>query len=328
MQNQPLVSIITPGYNCGAVVHRLLDSILAQTWQNIEFIFVNDGSTDNTAEVLDSYREKFAARGIEYTIITQDNHGVGCAVQTGLKAFHGDYLCWPDADDYLEPDSIAVRAEYLEQHSDYGCVTGQAVVRKVPSFEQVWVWGNDVAFESAQDHFERLLHRNTVFCCGCHMIRTSYFLKINPEREIYPSRHGQNWQMLLPMYYHYKRGFIAKPVYNYLLFPNSMSREKLSAEKRLEQLEAYYTIQQETLKRITFKDKSELEKYNRIVTYEHGSDLLIYARDYKLKAYAKQAKELMIKEGLFDQRLKRLYREATNPVYAFILRQYRKLMMK
>ena len=328
MQNQPLVSIITPGYNCGAVVHRLLDSILAQTWQNIEFIFVNDGSTDNTAEVLDSYREKFAARGIDFKIITQENRGLGGAIQTGLKAFCGDYLCWPDADDYLEQDSIAVRAEYLEQHPEYGCVMGQASVRRVPDLEQVELLGNDVAFESFPDHFENMLHRNVVYCCGCYMVRTSDFLKINPEREIYPSRHGQNLQILLPMLYHYKRGFIAQPVYNYLLFPNSMSREKLSAEKRLEQLEAYHTIQQETLRRITFKDESELEKYNRIVTYEHGSDLLIYARDYKLKAYAKQAKELMIKEGLFDQRLKRLYREATNPAYAFLLRQYRKLRAK
>lgn len=325
MQNQPLVSIITPGYNCGSVVHRLLDSILAQTWQNIEFIFVNDGSTDNTAEVLESYREKFEARGIAFRIIAQENRGVGEAIQTGLKAFHGDYLCWPDADDYLEPDAIKVRAEYLEQHPEFGIVTGQAIVRRVPDLEQVGILGNNVDFESAPAHFENALHRNTVFCPGCHMIRTSDFLKINPEREIYPSRHGQNWQMLLPMYYHYQRGFIAMPVYNYLLFPNSMSREKLSAEKRLAQLQAYLTIPQETLKRIAFKDPSELEKYGRIVTYEYGRDLLLYARDYKLKSYAKQAKELMTDEGLYDQRLKRLYREATNPVYAALMRTYRKL---
>jgi len=213
----------------------------------------------------------------------------------------------------------------LEQHPEYGCVMGQANVRRVPDLEQVELLGNNVAFESFPDHFENMLHRNVVYCCGCYMIRTSDFLKINPDREIYPSRHGQNLQILLPMLYHYKRGFIAQPVYNYLLFPNSMSREKLSAEKRLEQLEAYHTIQQETLKRITFKHPSEFEKYNRIVMYEHGSDLLIYARDYKLKAYAKQGRKILKDHGLYDNRTKRLYMESQSKLFRCFFQWLRKI---
>ncbi len=324
MQNQPLVSIITPGYNCGAVVHRLLDSILAQTWQNIEFIFVNDGSTDNTAEVLESYREKFVARGIDFKIIVQENRGVGGAIQTGLKAFSGEYLCWPDSDDYLEPDSIKVRAEYLEQHPEFGCVTGQAIVRQVPGLEQTGLLGSNVDFESAPAHFENALHRNTVFCCGCHMIRTSDFLKINPTREIYPSRHGQNWQMLLPMYYHYKRGFIAKPVYNYLLFPNSMSREKLNVERRLEQIEGFYHIQQETLNTIAFEQASEKERAIGIVNYQYGSDLLLLSRDFQNPQYAKQARLLLKKHHLYDWRAKRLYMEATSPIFKAMMSAVRR----
>ena len=104
--NKGLVSIITPCYNVEKVVHRYLNSILSQTYKKIELILVNDGSTDKTEEILLSYKSIFESQGIIFKYIYQENKGLGGSINTGLKYFTGEYLCWPDPDDTLHPQSI------------------------------------------------------------------------------------------------------------------------------------------------------------------------------------------------------------------------------
>lgn len=67
----PLVSIITPGWNGKRFVHRLLNSILAQTYDNMEYIYIDDGSTDGTKDIVLSYKEKFDNRGIPFKLYTK-----------------------------------------------------------------------------------------------------------------------------------------------------------------------------------------------------------------------------------------------------------------
>ena len=66
-----LISILTPSYNNGDIIHRLLDSILMQTYQKIEMFVIDDGSTDNTKEVILKYIDKFSKRGIVLNYIYQ-----------------------------------------------------------------------------------------------------------------------------------------------------------------------------------------------------------------------------------------------------------------
>ena len=72
-KENPLVSIITPCYNGENVMHRLLDSILSQTYSNIEFILINDGSTDHSEEIWYQYEKKFNEKGIKTIYIHQRN---------------------------------------------------------------------------------------------------------------------------------------------------------------------------------------------------------------------------------------------------------------
>jgi len=73
---QKLISILTPTYNYGHFIHRLLDSVLQQTYNNIEMIIIDDGSTDNTKQVIDGYIEKFQKRGFSLNYIYQGNQGL------------------------------------------------------------------------------------------------------------------------------------------------------------------------------------------------------------------------------------------------------------
>ena len=72
---QPLVSIITPCYNGEPYLDQYFDSILKQTYQHLELIFVDDGSTDRTSEIAENYREKLEDRGIRYILLKQENRG-------------------------------------------------------------------------------------------------------------------------------------------------------------------------------------------------------------------------------------------------------------
>lgn len=324
-RRQPLISIITPGYNCGAVVHRLLDSILGQTWQNIEFIFVNDGSTDNTAEVLESYRERFEARGIPMTVLYQENQGQAVALGNGLQYFKGEYLCWCDADDYLEPDSLQCRAEILEAHPEYGSVTGQAYVRSDGDFKIQEIIGVKSKWTESEMQFENLLNgRGNIICCGCHMFRTEAFLQANPDRYIYPSREGQNIQMLLPMYYMHKRYMLYKPVYNYIIYANSHSHKKSSKERQLQRCMGLNEIRRQTLLHMSLSE-SELERCFQKSDIAMHEAMLGVAVEYRDRTLAKQQRDLLKSMHAYDDRCKRRYREATSPLFRMAISCYRKI---
>ena len=96
----PLVSVIVPVYNTAPWLRRCLDSICAQTYRNLEILCVNDGSTDNSAEILAEY----AAKDSRIKVFTQENAGLSAARNTALEHATGEWVTGVDSDDYLEPD--------------------------------------------------------------------------------------------------------------------------------------------------------------------------------------------------------------------------------
>lgn len=104
------VSIIVPVYNMGTKLHRCLESVMKQTYSNTEVILVNDGSTDN------SYEECLAIQQLypQVRVIHQENQGSGPARNTGIRASSGEYLYFPDADDYVEPNAIELLVDAME----------------------------------------------------------------------------------------------------------------------------------------------------------------------------------------------------------------------
>ena len=115
-------SIIIPLYNKAPYIRKALETVCAQTYRDYEIIVVNDGSTDDSAVVAESYLQH--AEGICYTIISQDNAGVAAARNRGVKHASGDYMAFLDADDWWEPDYLARMAELIADYPQagvYGC---------------------------------------------------------------------------------------------------------------------------------------------------------------------------------------------------------------
>ena len=103
--NADCISVIIPVYNCDQLVGKCIDSVLAQTHRDLELILVDDGSTDASGAVCDGY----PARDARVKVIHQKNSGPSRARNVGMDAATGEYFCFVDSDDVVEPDYL----EYL-----------------------------------------------------------------------------------------------------------------------------------------------------------------------------------------------------------------------
>ena len=99
---KPLVSIIVPVYNAEAYLSYCVDSILTQSYDNLEVILVDDGAKDSSPSICDDY----AAKDPRVTVIHQENGGIAKAQNAGLDAAHGDYIAFADNDDILDRRNI------------------------------------------------------------------------------------------------------------------------------------------------------------------------------------------------------------------------------
>ncbi|CBG89069.1 glycosyltransferase family 2 protein [Citrobacter rodentium] len=108
----PDVSIIVPAYNSAEFIHVLLDSLAKQTDKNFEVIVVDDGSTDNTGDVVNHYK---AAQTFPVTLIRQQNAGVSSARNTGMDNACGEFCIFIDSDDFVSPDFIEKLLSRQEQ---------------------------------------------------------------------------------------------------------------------------------------------------------------------------------------------------------------------
>lgn len=112
--SKALISVIIPVYNTRKYLQRCIDSIIGQTYKNLQIILIDDGSTDGSDKICDDYKEKDS----RVTCIHQKNEGVSKARNVGLLIAKGDYIHFPDSDDYLEKDTY----EYLLQKAEkYKC---------------------------------------------------------------------------------------------------------------------------------------------------------------------------------------------------------------
>ena len=109
----PKVSIILPVYNVESYLRQCLDSIIMQTLEDIEIICVNDGSTDNSLEILQEYKNKDS----RIKIINQENRGQGVARNIALENITGDYIGFVDPDDYISPNMYKTLYETAIKHN-------------------------------------------------------------------------------------------------------------------------------------------------------------------------------------------------------------------
>lgn len=118
INEKPLISIIIPVYNVEKYLCQCIDSVLLQTYTNIEIIMINDGSTDSSGDICDNYSKKDA----RITVIHKENGGVSSARNIGIEHAQGKYILFIDADDFIDVDYIeAMYCAVTKNNADIVC---------------------------------------------------------------------------------------------------------------------------------------------------------------------------------------------------------------
>jgi glycosyltransferase involved in cell wall biosynthesis len=163
IRKKPLVSVIIPTYNRGWILAEAIDSVLAQDFQNFELIVVDDGSTDDTREILATY-------GQDIIVLQQTNQGVSAARNRGIAQAGGQLVAFLDSDDIWLPRKLSQQVDFFKLHPE-------AVINQT---EEIWI-RNDVRVNPKDRHRKpsgMIFERSLVLCLvspSAVMIKKSLF---------------------------------------------------------------------------------------------------------------------------------------------------------
>lgn len=242
---QKLVSILTPCYNSTGFVSKLLNSILKQDYTHIEVLLIDDGSSDQLDDFLEEnhWFEKFRTNGYTLRYFKQENQGQSVALNTGLKNYHGEYITWPDSDDYYRSSTvISTFVNHLEKHHT-------DVVRCYP--QHVDENGSNIDtimpenIEDGNIFLDCLFESDFWFSPICYFFKADSIKKILND-QIVESRVGQNFQFYIPIFYFCKVSTIRQKLVHYVVRKNSHSHQRRNVNSSLTRLndilELKYTL--------------------------------------------------------------------------------------
>jgi glycosyltransferase involved in cell wall biosynthesis len=191
MNDQPLVSIVTPSFNKGPYIEETLLSVRNQTYPRIEYIVIDGGSTDETLSILEKYSG-------DITWISEPDKGQSDAINKGWKRARGEIIAYLNADDTYPPDAVATAVMYLEEHPDTGMVYGDGILTdETGKFIQTY-------------HAGEFSLRDLVYCRD-NILQPALFLR----RSVYDRIGGidENLHLAMDLDYWIRAGLLFKVAY-------------------------------------------------------------------------------------------------------------------
>lgn len=295
-----LVSIVTPCYNGEKLIYRLLDSVLRQDYPNVEMFVVDDGSTDATKNVIEKYIEQFRIKGYALTYLYQDNAGQAAAINKALPLVRGEYMIWPDADDfYSSEQALSIFVRTFETLDD-----SYAILRCWESL----VSEKDMSlitinkFNIHKEHIfeEYFTGKESIAVAGTHMVRMKHFDVVNPQRHIFDTLRPQNFQMLLPLCYSFNIFTIPQDLYTILVRQDSHSRSSKTYEQQCEAFDSYHEILMKTLASMAKMSDDDKEHFTRLSYIHCLTDKLVFAlragKSCESKAIALELSSMGVKQ--------------------------------
>lgn len=169
----PTISVVMSVYNGAAYLNEAIDSILKQTFENFEFIIIDDGSTDRSNEIVKSYKDK------RIVFIEQENTGLAIALNNAIRVSKTNLIARMDADDISLPNRLSLQFAFLENHAECIAVGGNA---EIIDKDGIYVYTSKQRVE--WDEIKDILP-NTPFYHSSTMYRKSAFEKAGGYPEIY-----------------------------------------------------------------------------------------------------------------------------------------------
>jgi glycosyltransferase involved in cell wall biosynthesis len=196
----PLVTVYITNYNYGHFIKQAINSVLQQTYSPIEILIIDDGSTDNSKEVINLYESLE-----NITVIYQQNKGLNITNNIALRVSKGKYIVRLDADDYFTNDAIELMVEKLEQDENLGLV--------FPDYFYVDANGKIIGehkrhdFDSEVSLFDQAAHG------ACTMIRSKFLRNLGGYNENFSCQDG--YELWVKFISHYKVTNVSKPLFYY-----------------------------------------------------------------------------------------------------------------
>ena len=291
----PLVSVIIPMFNAQDWINGLLVSILNQTYQNIEIVLVNDGSTDASVEIVSMFSQHRA--GIELRIVTQRNSGVSEARNEGVRQAQGDLLAFVDSDDIWMPEKIERQVAAIVTLEASAVACGYAIFRDLD--REVLDVVHPIWSEAGVRNW-LLLRSYGGLLSSTLMLKKEVFYQAGPfRRDLSLSADIEfAWRLLKVT----SVALIEDPLVGYRLRPNQMHR---SANLLVE----------ESRKMIQIVDILQLPKFKRIFFANLNLRLFLYCL---------QRRELQEGWQFLIEALKSNYFEAFNTLGRILLQRFRR----
>jgi glycosyltransferase involved in cell wall biosynthesis len=222
-----LVSVIMPVYNGERFLRQAIDSLLAQTYPEWELVAVDDGSSDSTASIIQSYSD--ARLGYTY----QENRGQAAALNRGLELARGEFVTTLDCDDWLTPESLAARVAYLRQHAQYGVVYGDGLYCNVNG-EPVLQFTDHMPAGITGDVYDTLIV-SPFYGTGATVMIRQPALQQNGIRYDEAIVWCQDWDFYIRLAERVQFGFVPDLTINYRLHDTGMTTS-MPGGRRLESL--------------------------------------------------------------------------------------------
>lgn len=295
---KPLVSMITYCFNGERFIRTYFDALLAQTYTELELFFYNNGSVDATGRIAEEYRsrleEKFRAVHIEHYA---ENQPTVSLKNKALFELRGKYFFGVDSDDIMTPDHVEKMVAYLEDHPDIDLVFCKLHILNENTGKHTGIMEVKPR-KTAREHFEDcLFSRNMIYTPIGYMIRTEAFLRANHKPEIYVTRYGENYQLLLPLLYYKKPGLIDDTLGEYLVRGDSYTAKLRDYGKRITALEEQIVTISKTLEQMQIPDEA---KFRRMAEKRLRLDCLHVAIDAKDRVKMKEQFRKSRKAGVFS----------------------------
>ncbi len=209
----PKISVIIPTYNRAHIVCETIDSVLAQTYKNYEIIVVDDGSEDNTKEILKKYGEKII-------YIYQKNKGLPAARNTGIKHMKGEYAAFVDSDDLFLPTKLEEQMNVFDQNPEIAVVSTMAEL--IDDDAHKLAGYKPQAFNSCD--FKGILESNFVVMSST-IVKKNVLLAVDMFDETLKT--CEDWDIWIRILAEYKLYYLEKPLLKYRISADAMSKNLL-----------------------------------------------------------------------------------------------------
>ncbi len=178
MENLPLISVIIPVYNVEKYLEECVNSVLTQTYKNIEIIFVDDGSTDSSGQICDNFAKEYS----NITVFHKENGGQSTARNMGLEKAQGKYIYFLDSDDIIVPDALEKLCAVAEENfADVVFFDAESFIDEKPDAEmkQTYLRTHKYPTQNGIKAFEQMQELNEYHCVVWGMLLRKEFLLEN-----------------------------------------------------------------------------------------------------------------------------------------------------